>query len=341
LENSGTDSELLKWASGQNYLSRRQRTIANNVSFSGKSIIGEGVRITLRPAPPNTGLVFRRTDLKHRPEIPVSLANICRSSMYIALTRSGWREGLLRKLLRGKAHLTPFRYMEHLLLPLPEPHMAVVEHFLAVAYLLVDNLIVEVNGDDLPYTDFDEYARWFKEASIEEQEADRRLFTVDGPYRIEGKHGQVIEIRPGDELFIDYSVDFTRKSSAVGKQRHTMVLTPETFIGDISRARTLFLVKWRRLVTDIYKGVDYSSNSLNKILAADTNEYLNKGPDAPRYVENGCSTEVARHKVGDLLGEMALTGIPLLGRIRIHRGGHDFTIKAFKNIIESGFLREL
>ncbi len=341
MENAGTDSELQKWASGQNYLSRRQRTIARSVSFSGMSIVGEGVRMTLLPAPPHTGLIFRRTDLEHRPEIPVSLTNICRSSMYIALTRTDWREGLLRKVLRGNAHLTPFRYMEHLLLPLPAPHVAVVEHFLAATYMLVDNLIVEIDGEDLLYADFDEYARWFMEAAITEQEADRKLFTVAEPYRIEGKNGQVIEIRPGDELFVDYSVDFTRKSAVVGKQRHTMVLTPETFIGDISRARTLFLVKWRRFLTDIYKGVDYSSNSLDKILAADTNEYLNKGPDAPRYVENGSSTEVARHKVGDLLGEMALTGFPLLGKIRIHRGGHDFIIKAFRNMILSGFLREL
>ncbi len=339
---TSADVELLQWAKTQDYRSASQRTIARSVSFSGVSMVdGRTVNVSLHPAEPGTGLVFRRTDLEHRPEIPARLKNICRSSIYIALTHSGWREGLVRKFLRNNTHLTPFRYLEHLLLPLPRPHVAVVEHFLAVAYIFVDNLIIDVDGDDLPYMSFQEYALRFKEADVVEQAAERKMFTVAKEFRSEGREGQFVEIHPGKELFVEYSIDFSQKSSAVGIQSHTISLTPDTFMSDISRARTLFLIKWRRFVKGIYKSVEYSPKSLSKILAADGNSYLNTGADTPRYIENGFSTEVVRHKIGDLLGEMALTGIPLLGRFRIHRGGHHFTLQALKEIIESGLLQAL
>jgi UDP-3-O-[3-hydroxymyristoyl] N-acetylglucosamine deacetylase len=335
---------LLDWARGQDFGSTRQRTIERSVSFTGESLVdGRPVRVSLHPADPDTGLVFRRADLPNKPEIPARLENVCRSSIYVALTSNGRREGTMRKFLRGNAHRPIFRYLEHRLLPLPEPHVAVVEHFLAAAYLFVDNLIVEVDGDTLPYLEFGEYVRPYMEAGILRQEAKRKLFTLSAPYRAQGRTGQRMEIEPDDRLTVEYSVDFAEKSAAVGEQSHAITVTPETFTWDISRARSLFLVTWRRFVTDIYRGVDYSAKSLSKILVADGDSYLNsnRGPDAPRYIQNGASTELVRHKIGDLLGEMALTGRPLLGRFRIHRGGHDFILRALKEIIDAGLLREL
>lgn len=342
MSNTEADAELLEWAREQDFRSSRQRTISRSVSFSGRSLVdGRLVQVTLHPGDPYTGLVFKKKGPVGGPEIPVSPANVCRSSIYIALTQSGWRGGSARRFLRDNAHRGIFRYLEHLLLPLPEPHVALVEHFLAVAYLLVDNLVAEVEGDTLPYMSFQEYFRPFKEAGIVRQTAARKLFTVATNYRCEGKDGQLMEIEPGEDLFVEYSVDFSQKSAAVGEQRCAFLLTPETFIREVSCARSLFLLSWRRFVTDIYKNVDYSTKNLSAILVADGDSYLNTGQDAPRYLENGVSTEVARHKVGDLLGEMAVTGTPILGRFRIHRGGHHFTLKALNDIIQSDLLREL
>ncbi len=82
----------------------------------------------------------------------------------------------------------------------------------------------------------------------------------------------------------------------------------------------------------------YREESLAWTLAANSDGYLNAGEHAPRYVVDGASQEVVRHKIGDLLGELSLLGAPLEARIRVHRGGHSFIILALERLRDSGLL---
>ena len=216
-----------------------------------------------------------------------------------------------------------------------------MEHLLAASYLVVDNLLVEIDGGDIPFFTFRQFLAQFHMAGIVSQEAPRTTFALAGTLRIEGTEGQWIEMMPCEGLVLDYSVDFTAKSPAVGKQRFSLEVGTERFLTEISDARTIYFDEWRRFITSIYKKVPYSEESLAWTLAATSEGYLNAGENAPRYVVEGVSQEVVRHKIGDLLGELSLLGGVLKARIRVHRGGHSFIILALERLRRSGLLVKL
>lgn len=194
----------------------------------------------------------------------------------------------------------------------PGRDVGTVEHLLSAAVGLgLSNLLVEVNGPELPILDGSAigWVRAFQRAGIVRQAASlepwrpRRTLAVTGPG---GKH---IEIRPARDLRVTYSIDFP--SRVIGQQSLTVVLTPETYAHHIAPARTFgFLAEYEWLKS---KGLARGASTENCIVV---------GEDRIENGELRFADEFVRHKVLDLLGDLALVGQPVVGHIVASRAGH-------------------
>ena len=187
-----------------------------------------------------------------------------------------------------------------------------VEHLLsAAAGLGLDNLTVEIDGPELPILDGSS-APWVAEiqsAGLTTLASAARPFVVPKTLSVHGSDGKWIEIRPAKELRISYSIDFPHP--AVGRQSISLVLTPETYAAHLAPARTFgFLAEYEYMKS---KGLARGASEDNCIVVGES-AVLNGGLRFP--------DEFVRHKVLDLVGDLALVGRPVVGHVVAHRAGH-------------------
>ena len=190
--------------------------------------------------------------------------------------------------------------------------VSTVEHLLAAASGAgIDNLLVEVNGPEIPILD-GSAAPWleaFHAAGVARQASPIRTFTPRQTLVVSGPHGKRIEIRPARELRITYSIDFPH--AIIGRQSITVVVSPDTFARHLSPARTFgFLAEYETL----------KAHGLAR--GADAHNCIVIGEDRIENGELRFPDEFVRHKALDLLGDLALVGRPVLGHVIAHRAGH-------------------
>lgn len=191
--------------------------------------------------------------------------------------------------------------------------IATVEHLLAaLSGLGIDNAIVEVDGGEVPI--FDGSAQAFVEAidggGIEAQAAPRRYLKILKSVRVEDGRAEG-ELLPYDGGFrVEIEIDFDH--ALIGRQRYAATLSPDTFRQDLARARTFgFMVDVARLWSAGYA----RGASLDNTICLSDDRVLN--PTGLRFPD-----EFVRHKALDAVGDLALAGMPILGRYRSHCGGH-------------------
>lgn len=187
-----------------------------------------------------------------------------------------------------------------------------VEHLLsAAAGLGLDNMTVEIDGPELPILDGSS-APWVAEilsAGLTTLASAARPFAVPKTLSVHGSDGKWIEIRPAKELRVSYSIDFPHP--AVGRQSISLVLTPETYAEHLAPARTFgFLAEYEYMKS---KGLARGASEDNCIVVGESS-VLNGGLRFP--------DEFVRHKVLDLVGDLALVGRPVVGHVVAHRAGH-------------------
>jgi UDP-3-O-[3-hydroxymyristoyl] N-acetylglucosamine deacetylase len=260
-----------------------QRTIAEKISCTGIGLhTGEPVQVTLYPARTDSGVVFARTDLAHPVEIPAHRRSVASTAYHTTL---------------GCGDAT----------------VGTVEHLLAALYSLgIDNVRVEVDGPEIPVMDGSSASFVFliRAAGIFDQSSERRRMRIRK--RIEIRDGErSIRIDPGRSLRVSYSVDYTHP--AIGRQTlEGFTLSGGSFEREICRARTFgFLHEVEALWRN---GLARGAN-LDNAVVMDENRVLNR--DGLRW-----SDEFVRHKVLDLIGDLALIGMPIEGHIFVERGGH-------------------
>jgi UDP-3-O-[3-hydroxymyristoyl] N-acetylglucosamine deacetylase len=260
-----------------------QRTIAEKISCTGIGLhSGEPVQLTLSPARAGSGIAFVRSDLPTPIEIPARPD--CVTATQYATT-----------LGRGRATV------------------GTVEHLLAAVYSLgVDNLRVEVDGPEVPVMDGSSASFVFllRSAGIFEQPAPRARLRVQRP--IEIRDGERwIRIEPASELRISYAVDYAHP--AIGRQTLTdLRVDGESFERELCRARTFgFLHE----VQTLWKLGLARGGNLDNTVVLDEERVLNR--EGLRFPD-----EFVRHKVLDLVGDLALLGVPVEGHVHVERGGH-------------------
>ncbi|MDI6642136.1 MAG: UDP-3-O-acyl-N-acetylglucosamine deacetylase, partial [Elusimicrobiota bacterium] len=275
-----------------------QRTIKNEISASGIGLHTANLtKITFKPAPINSGIRFVRTDLKDKPEIIALYQNV------LGVIR-GTTIGLNKEIV-----------------------VYTVEHLLSALFAFgIDNLIVELDNNEPPV--FDGSAKRFvemiKEAGIIEQEAEKKFIVLREPikYFVADKTNTVeITAYPSAEFKVDYSIVY--EHPLVGKQQIGLTLTPENFETEISSARTFCF--------------DYEIEALKKIGLAKGGGLENTiviGVDRIYSTEKlRYEDEFVRHKLLDLIGDLALLGRQIKAHIVVSRSGHKHNINFIKKIV--------
>jgi UDP-3-O-[3-hydroxymyristoyl] N-acetylglucosamine deacetylase/3-hydroxyacyl-[acyl-carrier-protein] dehydratase len=189
----------------------RQRTVAGEVSLEGIGLhTGEPARVTFKPAPPNTGLVFERVDLDGRERVRARVENVTGASRGTTLTEN---------------NVTVYT----------------VEHLCAAAYGLgIDNLLVEIDGPEPPVTDGSSavFARALLGAGIVEQEEPRRVIVLDKPFDYK-QDGAEMTIVPEDNLRVSFTIRF--EHPYLKSQFYTFEVGQDSFVEEIAPARTFAL----------------------------------------------------------------------------------------------------
>ena len=284
----------------------KQQTLKAALSFSGRGLhTGLNVNMTVLPAAADMGIVFRRVDLEGAPEVP-ALGD------FVSDTSRG------TTIEKGAAKVST------------------IEHIVSALWTMgVDNAIIEVDAPETPIMDGSarEYAAGISAVGLEEQAAERKYYEVTDKivYTIPEK-GVVILIYPDDNFNVSVHVDYNSK--VIGNQYATL-MPEDSYQDNIASCRTfVFLHEVEPLLkANLIKGGDLDNaivvvenpvsdeelarlaKVFNKTDIQITGGYLN-------HLELRYTNELARHKLLDILGDFALLGVRIKGRIMATRPGH-------------------
>ncbi len=298
---------------------KNQQTINHDVSYSGVGLhTGNKTKITFKPAPANTGVLFKRVDIPNSPEIHADIDHVIDIS-------------------RGTT------------IGIGDVKIHTVEHVLAaISGLEIDNIICEVEGNEPPVGDGSAlpFVEILLKAGFIEQDSPRDYLIIDKTITYhDASRGIDIVVFPSDEFRITFMIDY--KNPALGTQYTSMYSLREEFATEYAASRTFcFLHEVEELrkaglirggaldnaVVIIDREMDDSELSeLRKLFGIDekvtlsTNGILN-GKEL-RY-----PNEPARHKALDLIGDLALLGVPLKAHVMAARSGHAANVELVKVI---------
>lgn len=263
----------------------RQKTIIEPVEVRGRGLFsGTECQLSFRPAAENTGVVFVRTDGPEPKRIHCDVKHVAKRAR-----RSSLKDG--------------------------NALVETVEHVLAaVAGMDVDNLVVEVTAEETPSTDGSPqpFVEALARAGIAEQQADRPVFVIDEPVAVSNDEAMLAALPgPSDCLDILYDLDYSSVPS-IGRQVLGFRLGKDDFVNDIAPARTFLLEAEAKAFQE--KGIGAHLTDRDVVVMGDDGPVNNplRFPD-----------EHVRHKVCDLIGDLALLGVRLAGRIVAYRSGHE------------------
>jgi UDP-3-O-acyl N-acetylglucosamine deacetylase len=263
---------------------RHQRTLAAPAEVTGAGFVA-GKRVTARflPAAAGTGLAFRRTDLPGAPLIPASAAAVT---------------GTDRRTTLGP----------------PAAAVTLVEHALAaLAGLRIDNCVVELDGPEPPGLDGSAvgFVAALAAAGATLQTATRPIWAVTEP-RFASANGATVALHPTDQpgLMLSYRLDYG-PAGPIPPQAHTLELTPENFVREVASCRTFLTEPEAHALRG--QGIG------RHLTPADVLVFGRAGPVGNRL---RFADEPARHKVLDLVGDLALCGFDLAGHVVAYRSGH-------------------
>ncbi|PPD46223.1 MAG: UDP-3-O-[3-hydroxymyristoyl] N-acetylglucosamine deacetylase [Methylocystis sp.] len=206
--------------------------------------------------------------------------------------------------------------------------VSTVEHLLsALAGLGVDNALIDIEGDEIPAMDGSAaaFVAALDEAGIEELFAPRSFWRVMAPVRVADGAGWA-ELAPAQSgLHLDVEIAF---EGPIGRQRLALDLTPATFRRDLARARSFgFLRDAERL----WRAGLAIGATLDNTVVLDGDSVLN--PEGLRFAD-----EFVRHKMLDVVGDLALAGAPIVGAFRSYRGGHALNLALLEKAMRAGAL---
>jgi UDP-3-O-acyl N-acetylglucosamine deacetylase len=272
---------------------RYQRTLARPTDVPGVGFVtGARVRLRFRPAPAHTGVLFVRTDLPGPPAaVPARAA---------AVTDT-----------RRRTTLGP-----------AAAGVTLVEHVLAaLAGLRVDNCVVELDGPEPPGLDGSAwgYVEAIHAAGIVAQNTPRPVLGVDEPVVVAG-NGATIALHPADGpgLRVSYVLDYG-PVGPIPRQAFTLDVTPEGFLNEVAGSRTFLLEA---------EAAALRAQGVGRHLTP--RDLLVFGPRGPIDNTLRYADEPARHKVLDILGDLALCGFDLAGHVVAYRSGHALTVELAK-----------
>jgi UDP-3-O-[3-hydroxymyristoyl] N-acetylglucosamine deacetylase/3-hydroxyacyl-[acyl-carrier-protein] dehydratase len=296
---------------------KNQKTIQNEISLEGVGLhTGNKVKMTLKPAPVNNGFTFVRTDLEGTPTVEAL-------AQYVVATERGTN---LEK--NGVVVNTS-------------------EHVLAAAVGLdLDNLIIEINAPEPPIMDGSSkfFIEALEKAVIVEQDAEREIYEITENISFKDEEtGSEIMIMPADDFKITAMVDFG--TNILGTQNANLEKLSD-FKDEISKARTFSFLHEIEMLLDnnlikggdlnnaiVYVDKELSDETMTKLKKAFNKEKLNVKPNG--ILDNlslHWPNEAARHKLLDVIGDLALVGIRLKGKVIANKPGHKINTNFAKKL---------
>lgn len=261
-----------------------QYTLKTLVRATGVGLhTGCKVVLTLRPAPPDIGIVFRRLDVEPPVEIPVAPERVTDTRLCSAIERDGVK-------------------------------IATVEHLMsALAGLGVDNVYVDLTGPEVPIMDGSAapFVFLIQSAGLQAQAAPRRYLRVKKTVRVE-EGDKWAELAPYDGFRLTFRIDFEHPVLARSGQSVSIDLARQSYVQELSRARTFGFM---REVESLRSAGLARGGTLDNAVVMDDYRVLNEG--GLRYAD-----EFVKHKVLDAIGDLYLAGHPILGAFSAYKSGH-------------------
>ncbi len=298
-------------------MAEKQKTIAESASLKGVGLhTGMEVIITFKPAPVNHGYVFQRVDLDDKPLVKAIVENVVDTSRSTVIEESGARVGT-------------------------------VEHVLSAAYGMgIDNLLIEINAPETPILDGSakSYVDVFSKVGIVEQDANKDFFVVTNNISYsDEENGIELMTFPDENFSVNVMIDYN--SSILGNQYATLSSLSE-YSKEIAECKTFVFLRELEflLKNNLIKGGSLD-NAIVIIEKETSQEELDRladlfGKPRVKVKDRGIlnnedlifPNEPARHKLLDLLGDLALVGVPIKGKILATRPGHSSNVEFAKKI---------
>ena len=261
-----------------------QRTLKNSIRATGVGLhSGQKVYMTLRPAPPNSGIVFRRVDLPDSADIQARAENVGDTMLGTTLVNG-------------------------------DVKVSTVEHLLsAFAGLGIDNAFVEVSAAEIPIMDGSAgpFVFLLQSAGIEEQTLPKRFVRIRK--RVEVRDGDKwARFEPFDGFKVSFQIDFDHPIFKKHTQTATVDFSTTSFVKEVSRARTFGFMRDIEMLRQKHLTL---GASLDNAIALDDYRILNE--DGLRYED-----EFVKHKILDSIGDLYLLGHSLIGAFSAYKSGH-------------------
>jgi len=273
----------------------QQRTLKNVIRATGVGLhSGEKVYMTLRPAPVDTGIVFRRVDLEPVVEVPASAELVTETTLCTGLTCEGAK-------------------------------VQTVEHLMsAMAGLGVDNAYVELSSAELPIMDGSAgpFVFLIQSAGIAEQDAPKRFIRIVRPVEVTDGD-KVARFEPYDGFKLGFTVKFDHPMIPASQSRAEVDFSTGAYIKEVARARTFGFMRDLEYMRERNLGL---GGSMDNAIVLDEFRVLNE--DGLRYTD-----EFVRHKILDAIGDLYLAGHPILGAYEGYKSGHALNNKLVRALL--------
>ena len=271
-------------------ISSSQKTTNSKISCSGVGLhSGVDIFLTLCPAPCDSGIVFKRVDVDaDKSEIKAHYKNVVATNL-------------------GTTIANEFGVK-----------VSTIEHLMAAIWGCgIDNLIVEVNGPEVPIMDgsSEPFVFLIECAGINTQDKPRKVIEVMKNVKIEEQNGKMVEVSPSKEFAIDLHINFDHKQ--VQQQTFDYTSTFASFKNDLCRARTF---GFKHEIDQLHKMGLAKGGSLDNAILVDENGIVNK--EGLRY-----NNEFVRHKTLDFIGDIYLAGYFIIGHFKASKPGHGINNK--------------
>lgn len=274
----------------------KQRTLKRIVQATGVGLhTGKKVTLTMRPAPANTGIIYRRTDLNPPVDFPADAKSV--------------RDTMLCTCLVNEDNV----------------RISTVEHLnAALAGLGIDNLVIEVDAAEIPIMDgsASPFVFLLLDAGIEELSSAKKFLRLKETVRVEDGD-KWAELSPFNGFSLDFTIDFNHPAIDSSTQRYAMNFSAENFVRDISRARTFGFMRDIEYLQS--KGLCLGG-SFDCAIVVDDYRVLNE--DGLRFED-----EFVRHKMLDAIGDLFMCGHNIIGAFTAFKSGHALNNKLLQAVL--------
>ena len=272
-----------------------QTTLKNKLLFSGVGIHnGRAVKMSIEPAKPNTGIIFKRVDIDNNNLIKSIIDNVETSQLCTKITNN---HGI---------------------------SVSTIEHLMATFNgLKIDNAIIKINSPELPAMDgsSDEYTQKIIKSGIKTQNISRKYLKIIKKITVREDH-RYISITPAKEFTLDIEINYP--NTIIGNDKFSYKDSQEEFIKNISKARTFAFYEDIRKMRTAGLAI---GGSLNNAIVVDKFKIVNSSGLR-------LDKEFTKHKVLDCLGDFYLLGMPIIGKIECFAPGHRLNEKFIKEILK-------